>query len=97
MSKTNEKDVVVKDTCKANLRPLNEKILVRVEGAAKESPGGILLPDQAQEKPRRGTVLAGVLQSDIQGDLDAARALLAEIAAIERGEGPQRAAVGNAY
>lgn len=46
---------------------------------------------------RRGEVLASFLQSDVQGDLAAARALLDEIAAAERGEAPQPAAIGNAY
>jgi hypothetical protein len=46
---------------------------------------------------RHGEILASFLQSDIQGDLGAARALVAEISAVERGEAPQPAAVGNAY
>jgi hypothetical protein len=46
---------------------------------------------------RHGEILASFLQSDMQGDLGAARALLAEIGAAERGEAPQPAAVGNAY
>jgi chaperonin GroES len=41
-----------------NLKPLHDRIIV--EAAAKEevSAGGIILPDSAQEKPQRGTVLA---------------------------------------
>src|SRR5271154_1283318 len=41
-----------------NLKPLHDRIVV--EAAAKEevSAGGIILPDSAQEKPQRGTVLA---------------------------------------
>jgi uncharacterized protein YacL (UPF0231 family) len=46
---------------------------------------------------RHGEILASFLQSDMQGDLAAARALLDEIGAAERGEAPQPAAVGNAY
>jgi len=46
---------------------------------------------------RHGEILASFLQSDMQGDLAAARALVAEISAVERGEAPQPAAVGNAY
>lgn len=40
------------------LQPLQDRIIV--EAAAKEqtSAGGIILPDTAQEKPQRGTVLA---------------------------------------
>lgn len=42
-------------------------------------------------------MLASFLQSDVQGDLAAARELLAAIGAVERGEPPQPAAIGNAY
>jgi len=40
------------------LQPLHDRIVV--EAAAKEqtTAGGIILPDTAQEKPQRGTVLA---------------------------------------
>ncbi len=41
-----------------NFRPLNEKIVVRREDAEDRTPGGIVLPDIAKEKPRRGKVLA---------------------------------------
>lgn len=46
---------------------------------------------------RRGEILASFLQSDVQGDLAGARALLAEIAAAERGEAPQPGGIGNAF
>jgi len=42
----------------AGIRPLGEKVLVkRVEADAK-SAGGIVLPDSAKEKPKRGTILS---------------------------------------
>jgi hypothetical protein len=46
---------------------------------------------------RLGEVVASFLQSDVQSDLAHARTLLAEIAAVERGEAPQPARVGNAF
>lgn len=46
---------------------------------------------------RRGEVLADFLQSDVQGDLATARALLAEIAAAERGEAMLPGGAGNAF
>jgi uncharacterized protein YacL (UPF0231 family) len=55
---------------------------------------------EARARPgsgRHGEILASFLQSDVQGDLEAAQALLAEIGAAERGEAPQPAAVGNAF
>src|ERR1700756_2658967 len=46
---------------------------------------------------RHGEIIASFLQSDIQGDLETARVLLAEIAAAERGEPPQPGGAGNAF
>jgi chaperonin GroES len=40
------------------IRPLNDKLLVsRIEGADK-TPGGIVIPDSAQEKANRARVIA---------------------------------------
>ena len=46
---------------------------------------------------RHGEIMASFLQSDIQGDLETARRLLAEIAAAEHGEPPQPGGAGNAF
>jgi len=43
---------------KVNVRPLGEKVLVRRLEAEDKTAGGIVLPDTAKEKPRRGTVEA---------------------------------------
>ena len=64
---------------------------------ARRHPAGHLEAQATRGSGRRGQVLAGFFQGDVQGDLEAARALLAEIAAAERGEAPQPAAIGNAY
>jgi chaperonin GroES len=37
---------------------LDDRVLVRVLDAEEKTPGGIVLPDSAQEKPRQGYVLA---------------------------------------
>ncbi|HNQ24125.1 MAG TPA: co-chaperone GroES [Phycisphaerae bacterium] len=43
---------------KLNIRPLGDKVIIkRVEAEAKTA-GGIVLPDTAREKPKRGVVLA---------------------------------------
>jgi len=43
---------------KLNIKPLGDKVIVkRVEADGKTS-GGIILPDSAKEKPKRGIVLA---------------------------------------
>jgi chaperonin GroES len=39
------------------IRPLGEKVLVERLEAEQTTAGGIVLPDSAQEKPRKGTVL----------------------------------------
>ncbi|HXC92034.1 MAG TPA: hypothetical protein VNV18_17870 [Stellaceae bacterium] len=64
---------------------------------ARRHPAGHLEARAARGAGRRGTVLASFLQSDVQGEIGAARALIGEIGAAERGEAPQPAAVGNAY
>ena len=46
---------------------------------------------------RHGVVLASFLQSDVQGDAAAARALLATIAAARCGAAPAPEAIGNAF
>ena len=38
--------------------PLNDKIVVKRLEAEEKTPGGIVLPDTAKEKPRQGKVLS---------------------------------------
>ena len=40
------------------IRPLGEKVLIKRLEAEETTRGGIVLPDSAKEKPRRGTILA---------------------------------------
>jgi chaperonin GroES len=43
---------------KLNIKPLGDKVILkRIEAEAKTA-GGIVLPDSAKEKPKRGVVLA---------------------------------------
>ena len=41
-----------------NIRPLHDRVIVRRMDEEKTSPGGIVIPDSAAEKPVRGEVLA---------------------------------------
>jgi chaperonin GroES len=41
-----------------NLQPLHDRIIVEAAPKEDKTAGGIILPDTAQEKPLRGTVLA---------------------------------------
>ena len=43
---------------KLNIKPLGDKVIVKRVEAQDKTAGGILLPDSAQEKPKRGVVLA---------------------------------------
>ncbi len=43
---------------KAPIRPLGEKVLIKRLEAEEKTAGGIVLPDSAKEKPKRGTVLS---------------------------------------
>lgn len=58
---------------KINIRPLDDRIVVEPMAAEETTAGGIVLPDAAQEKPQRGTVLAvgpgKLLDSGERGEL----------------------------
>ena len=41
-----------------NLKPLEDRIVVKPLDAEEKTAGGILLPDSAKEKPQRGVVVA---------------------------------------
>jgi hypothetical protein len=67
--------------------------LVRV----RRHPAGFLEGRARPGSGRHGEVIASFLQSDVQGDIETARMLLAEAIAAERGETPQPGGVGNAF
>jgi hypothetical protein len=60
-------------------------------------PAGFLEGRARRGSGRHGEILASFLQSDIQGDLETAGLLLAEVSAAERGEASQPGGVGNAF
>jgi chaperonin GroES len=39
-------------------RPLHDRVLVRRIEAAEKTPGGIIIPDTAQEKPQEGEIVS---------------------------------------
>ncbi|MBC6414250.1 MAG: co-chaperone GroES [Chromatiales bacterium] len=41
-----------------NIRPLHDRVVVKRTEEEKLSPGGIVIPDSATEKPMRGEVMA---------------------------------------
>lgn len=58
---------------KINVRPLDDRVVVQPVDPEEITSGGIVLPDSAQEKPQRGTVLATgpgrLLDTGNRGDL----------------------------
>lgn len=61
---------------KVNLRPMDDRVVVEPVEAESTTAGGIVLPDSAQEKPQRGTVVAvgpgKLLDSGNRGELSVA-------------------------
>ena len=43
---------------KLNIKPLGDKVIVKRVEAEETTAGGIVLPDTAKERPKRGVVLA---------------------------------------
>jgi len=61
---------------KIKIRPLDDRVVVSPLDAEERTAGGIVLPDSAQEKPQRGTVVAvgpgKLLDSGQRGELSIA-------------------------
>ena len=61
---------------KVKIRPLDDRIVVEPLDAEETTAGGIVLPNAAQEKPQRGTVIAvgpgKLLDSGSRGELSVA-------------------------
>ena len=49
---------VTKTNTTTNIKPLEDRILVRPEEGEETTASGIVIPDTAKEKPQEGTVLA---------------------------------------
>ena len=41
-----------------NFQPLSDRVLVEVSSAEEKTAGGIIIPDNAKEKPLKGTIVA---------------------------------------
>jgi len=58
---------------KVRLRPLDDRVVIEPMEAEERTAGGIVLPDTAQEKPQRGTILSvgpgKLLDSGARGEL----------------------------
>jgi chaperonin GroES len=61
---------------KVRIRPLDDRVVVEPAEAEERTSGGIVLPDTAQERPQRGTVVAAgpgkLLDSGQRGTLSVA-------------------------
>ena len=53
-----------------NIRPLHDRVIIKRKKEERTSPGGIVIPDTATEKPIRGEVVAvGKGKSTDSGDV----------------------------
>ncbi|MGB0751428.1 MAG: co-chaperone GroES [Gammaproteobacteria bacterium] len=53
-----------------NIRPLHDRVIIKRKEEERTSPGGIVIPDTATEKPVRGEVVAvGKGKSTDSGDV----------------------------
>lgn len=41
-----------------NVKPLADKVVIEILESQEQTPGGIIIPDTAREKPQQGVVLA---------------------------------------
>lgn len=62
-----------KSKATVSFRPLDDRLLIETHKAEETTSGGIILPDTAQEKPQRGTVIARgpgkLLDSGVRGEM----------------------------
>ena len=76
--KTNSKNKTqgIQIMAKPKIKPLDDRVVVEAMSAEETTAGGIVLPDSAQEKPQRGTIVAvgpgKLLDSGERGDLSVA-------------------------
>lgn len=65
-----------KKKTKVNFRPTDDRVLLQPCEAEQKTAGGIILPDAAQEKPQRGTVVGvgpgKMLKSGKRGEMSLA-------------------------
>jgi chaperonin GroES len=47
-----------KSAAASKIQPLGDRVVVEREEAEQKTSGGILLPDSAQDKPSRGTIIS---------------------------------------
>ena len=47
------------------LKPLGDRVLIKVEEAEKKTASGLFIPDSAQEKTQKGTVVAVGTDKDV--------------------------------
>ena len=62
-----------KKRSKVSLQPLGDKVVVERDSTEEKTAGGIYIPDAAQDKPSRGTIIAvgtgKVLDDGTRGEL----------------------------
>jgi chaperonin GroES len=59
-----------------NIKPLDDRVLVEPASKDEKTASGIIIPDTAKEKPRRGTVRAVGNDEELQGLIKAGDIIL---------------------
>ena len=62
-----------------NIRPLHDRVIVRRTEEERTSPGGIVIPDNAAEKPSKGEIIAVGTVEDLRSQFAQEGATLEEI------------------
>ena len=50
--------IIDKNISKINITPLADRVIIKQEDAETTTASGIIIPDTAQEKPQKGSVIA---------------------------------------
>ena len=69
----------------ATVKPLGDRILVKVSESEEKTAGGILLPDTAKEKPQRGTVVNKIVYTAVLAARFLREAVEAELDSFRQG------------
>ncbi|MBD3790503.1 MAG: co-chaperone GroES [Campylobacterales bacterium] len=66
-----------------NFKPLGKRVLIRREEEQKTTASGIILPDNAKEKPLQGTVLAVGEKAHKKGITEGDKVVFGKYAGVE--------------
>lgn len=74
---------------KLNLRPIGDRVLVQKIEEESKSPGGIIIPDSAKEKPMTGKVMAVGVARNEKGEIQAPAVKVGDIVVFAKWAGTE--------